>query len=78
MQTYNVHAAKTHLSKLLQRVAEGETIVIAHAGRPVAQLVPMPPSGAPTRLGFLNGTLRIPDDFDSMGADTIESRFRGQ
>ena len=73
-----MHAAKTHLSKLLQRVAEGETIVIAHAGRPVAQLVPMHPAAAPARLGFLHDAIRVPDDFDSIGAEAIESGFRGE
>lgn len=71
-----MHAAKTHLSKLLQRVADGETIVIAHAGRPVAQLVPVRPEAPPTRLGFLNGALSIPDDFDTMAAESISSDFQ--
>ena len=73
-----MHAAKTHLSKLLQRVAEGETILIAHAGHPVAQLAPLPPDATPSRLGFLNGAISIPDDFDSMAAETISSDFRGE
>jgi prevent-host-death family protein len=40
-ETVNIHAAKTHLSKLLERVEQGETIVIARAGKPVAELVPV-------------------------------------
>ena len=40
-ETVNIHAAKTHLSKLLERVEKGETIVIARAGKPVAELVPV-------------------------------------
>jgi prevent-host-death family protein len=40
-ETVNIHAAKTHLSKLLERVERGETIVIARAGKPVAELVPV-------------------------------------
>lgn len=42
-ETVNIHAAKTHLSKLLERVERGETIVIARAGKPVAELVPVKP-----------------------------------
>lgn len=40
-ETVNIHAAKTHLSKLLERVEKGETIVIARAGKPVAELTPL-------------------------------------
>jgi prevent-host-death family protein len=50
----NVHEAKTHLSKLLDRAEAGEEIVIAKAGRPVAKLVPFAPQG-PRRPGLLKG-----------------------
>jgi prevent-host-death family protein len=50
----NVHDAKTHLSKLLDRAEAGEEIVIAKAGRPVAKLVPFTPPG-PRRPGLLEG-----------------------
>ena len=54
-------------------------MVIARAGKPIAKVVPF---GAPTpkkmkRLGFLKGELRVPDDFDRMGAGEIESMFEG-
>lgn len=52
MSTVNVHEAKTHLSRLLERVEHGETIVIARAGRPVAELRPLP------RVDIVWGTLR--------------------
>ncbi|MCW2855688.1 MAG: prevent-host-death protein [Marmoricola sp.] len=51
-ETVNIHAAKTHLSKLLERVEKGETIVIARAGKPVAELTPLKP-----RVDFVFGTL---------------------
>jgi prevent-host-death family protein len=73
----NVHEAKTHLSRLLDRVAGGETITIAKAGKPVARIVPL--DSAPTaerRLGFLRGRFQVPDDFDRMG-DEIADAFRG-
>jgi prevent-host-death family protein len=59
----SVHEAKTHLSRLLRRVENGEEIVISRGGKPVAKLVP----AAPTRrreMGFGRG-LVIPDDFDA-------------
>ena len=51
-RTFNVHEAKTHLSRLLDDVRAGEEIVIAKAGEPYARLVPITPPG-PRRLGFL-------------------------
>jgi prevent-host-death family protein len=53
-ETVNVHAAKTHLSRLLDRVARGEEIIIARAGKPVARLAPLEPVERP--LGFVEGT----------------------
>ena len=80
MTTINVHEAKTHLSKLLDRAADGETIVIAKAGRPVARLMPLEvmASVAERRLGFLQGRIQVPDDFDQLGAEEIAGAFRGE
>jgi len=63
--TYNVHQAKTHLSELLERVADGEDVIIAKAGVPVARLVPVvrPNDGRP--LGTEKGRLVVADDFDA-------------
>ena len=59
----NVHEAKTQLSKLIRRVAAGEAVVIARAGKPVAKLVPIEP--APKRVfGLDRGHFVVPDDFD--------------
>ncbi|MEO0410517.1 MAG: type II toxin-antitoxin system Phd/YefM family antitoxin [Pseudomonadota bacterium] len=75
----NVHEAKTHLSRLLQRVAKGETIILAKSGTPVAKVVPIdaPGPSQQKRLGFLDGAFQIPDDFDTMGADDIDALFHG-
>lgn len=77
LETLNVHQAKTHLSRLLDRVARGGSVVIARAGKPVARLVPLdtPERGKPRRLGFMKGQLRVPDDFDRMGEQEIEALF---
>ncbi len=62
-KTYNVHEAKTNLSRLLQQVADGEEVVIAKDGEPVARLVPVPKQGE-RELGFAKGQVWIADDFD--------------
>ncbi len=72
MSVVNVHEAKTHLSRLLERVAAGEEIVIAKAGRPVARLVPYDENDEPRRLGGWEGRVWIADDFDELPPDLLE------
>ena len=64
--TVNIHAAKTHLSRLIDQVEAGEEIIIARAGRPVARLVAVA-SATGRRRGFgaLKGRVRMGDDFDA-------------
>ena len=76
MKTVNIHEAKTHLSRLLERVADGEEIIIARAGKPVAKLVPLKPK--PRRPGSLKGKIRIHSDFDEPLPDDIAAAFRGE
>ncbi len=64
MPKYNVHEAKTHLSKLLERVAAGEEVIIAKSGVPVARLVPAAPVQERS-LGTEQGRVFIADDFDA-------------
>lgn len=64
MSQVNIHEAKTHLSRLLARVATGEEIVIARAGRPIARLVPIEASGS-RELGQDEGSFQVPEDFDA-------------
>lgn len=67
----NVHEAKTHLSRQLERVAGGEEIVIARAGTPVARLVPVAAEG-PRQLGLDRGRVTIAEDFDApLPADVL-------
>ena len=73
----NIHDAKTHFSRLIDRVAAGETITIARAGRPVAKLTPLDAPVTPKRTGFLEGQASIPDDFDEMDAGAIRALFEG-
>jgi len=77
MLTVNVHEAKTHLSRLLDRVARGEAFIIAKAGKPIAKVVPLdaPEGGQVRRLGFMAGQIAVPDDFDRIGSSEIEQLF---
>lgn len=70
-ESFNVHAAKTQLSALLERVERGEEIVVARAGRPVARLVPFT-SGKARQPGLFRGRLRVPDSFfEPLPADEL-------
>ena len=62
--TVNVHEAKTHFSKLLQRVQSGERIIIAKAGKPVAELGPLPKARARREPGPYRGLVLVGPDFD--------------
>jgi prevent-host-death family protein len=61
----NIHEAKTHLSRLLERVALGEEVVIAKAGRPVAKLVPIKKAKRKRLIGAAKGRFTVPDDIDA-------------
>lgn len=79
MKTINIHEAKTHLSRLVEKAAKGEPFVIAKAGKPMVKVVPLdtPDAGQKKRLGFLVGQIRVPDDFDTMGTEEIQTMFQG-
>lgn len=64
-QAINIHDAKTHLSRLVERAAAGDEIVIAKAGRPMARLVPLEVTPKPKKLGLLRGKLWVAPDFDA-------------
>lgn len=79
MATVNTHEAKTHLSRLLKRVAAGEEIIIARAGRPVARIVPWSEEGRGRELGFVREGLRIAEDFDApLPGAVLRSFFGGE
>ena len=79
MSTVNIHAAKTHLSRLVEEAAAGEEIIIAKAGRPLAKLVPLVPvEGKKRRLGLLAGRVTIPADFDAPLPDHVLDAFEGR
>jgi prevent-host-death family protein len=74
MELLNVHYAKTHLSRLLDRVEAGEEIMLAKNGKPVAKLVPIPP--VERRPGRLKGKLKISADFDAPLPEKIAAALR--
>jgi prevent-host-death family protein len=77
MKTINIHEAKTHLSRLVEQAAAGETFVIAKAGKPlvkVSALSAMADQEA-KRIGFMAGEFSIPEDFDHMAEEEIIDLF---
>ena len=60
----NIHEAKTHLSRLVEDVANGNEVLIAKGGRAMARLVPLGRDDSPRRAGLLKGKLRIAEEFD--------------
>jgi prevent-host-death family protein len=79
MRTINIHEAKTHLSRLVEKAAQGEPFVIAKAGKPIVRVMPLesPDSPIRSRLGFMAGMIEVPDDFDRMGEAEITRLFGG-
>lgn len=79
MRTVNIHEAKTHLSRLVEQAAKGESFVIAKAGKPLVKVTRLdtPATDEVRRLGFMAGEIAVPDDFDRMGGAEIERLFGG-
>lgn len=73
----NIHEAKTHLSKLLERVENGEEVIIARAGKPIAKLVPVTPAKLPRVPGIWKGKIWMSDDFDDEDPE-INAMFEGK
>jgi prevent-host-death family protein len=80
MQTYNIHDAKTQLSKLVDMAAKGESFVIAKAGKPMVKVIALdaPESAQMKRFGFMAGQIKAPSDFNTMGASEIQDVFEGK
>lgn len=75
METVNVHEAKTHLSKLIERVRRGEEIVIAKAGRPMVRLVPVDAKMANRLPGTAKGQVVVAPDFDAPLPADLQQAF---
>jgi prevent-host-death family protein len=74
---FNIHEAKTYLSRIIERVERGEEIVISRAGNPVAKLVPLSPKVHRTGRGSLRGKLVMAQDWDSLEVNEAIARDFG-
>lgn len=77
-ETVNIYKAKTHLSRLVDRAAQGEEIVIAKAGKPRAKLVPFREAASPREPANLLGLTFIAEDFDEALPPELQSAFAGE
>ena len=77
MHTVNIHEAKTHLSQLVEKASKGESFIIARAGKPLVKVTALdsPSTNQIRRFGFLAGEISVPEDFDTMGSEQIETLF---
>jgi len=80
VQIVNIHQAKIPLSKLVEQAANGESFIIAKAGKPLVKVTAIStPVGSMVRcIGFLEGQFKVPDEFDRMGEDEIAAMFEGE
>ena len=80
LKVVNIHQAKTHLSRLVEEAASGESFIIAKAGKPMVKVIRLEaePEKPKRRLGFLKGKFEVPDDFDTMFDKEIEEMFDGE
>jgi prevent-host-death family protein len=76
MQTVNIHQAKTNLSKLIEKTAKGDEVIIAKAGKPIAKLIAYKEELKPRTLGLWKGKVWVSDDFDDEDED-INKLFYG-
>lgn len=75
MQTINIHEAKTHLSRLVEQAARGDSFVIAKAGKPLVKVISVETPTKVRQLGFMAGQFTVPSDFDRLGEQEIEQLF---
>ena len=75
MRQVNIHAAKTHLSKLIDKALQGEPFIIAKAGTPLVKVMALtvPSDKKSRRLGLMIGQLTIPKNFDTVCSQEVEA-----
>jgi prevent-host-death family protein len=78
METVNIHEAKTHLSRLVEKAAKGEAFIIAKAGKPMVKVVPLEEEKPEVRFGALDGMFAVPDDIKAFARKEIEEMFYGK
>jgi prevent-host-death family protein len=80
MQTINIHEAKTHLSRLVEDAAHGNSFIIAKAGKPMVKVVPLADEAVSSnhKTGFMAGEISVPDDFDRIESSALIELFEGK
>jgi prevent-host-death family protein len=78
MATINIYAAKTQLSKLVERAAAGKDVIIARGGKPVARLTRLAAPARKIRFGLLKGKVKIGNDFDAPLPEELIGEFEGR
>jgi prevent-host-death family protein len=80
LKVVNIHEAKTHLSRLVEEAVNGESFIIAKAGKPMVKVIRLDAEAEmpKRRLGFLKGKMTVPDDIKTMFQDEIEEMFYGK
>ena len=71
----NIHEAKTHLSRLLEQVMQGEEVIIAKSGKPVARIVPLGGPAKRRKPGSARGQIKMAEDFDAPLPEDIQRYF---
>lgn len=74
----NIHEAKTHFSKIIQAVLDGEEVIIAKAGHPVVKMSPIEPQKKQIKFGTMKGKIWMSDDFDAPLPEDILNAFEGK
>jgi prevent-host-death family protein len=77
MHVVNIHEAKTHLSRLIERAVAGEEIIIARAGKPVVRMIAYQEATPKRTPGIWNGKVKMSRDFDEL-PESIAAAFRGE
>ncbi len=80
MRTFNIHEAKTHLSRLVDEAVEGHSFIIAKAGKPKVKVIRIDEadSAPKRRLGALKGQMIVAEDYETLFGDEIEKLFDGE
>ncbi len=79
MEIIDIREARIHLSRLVDAAAKGKPFIIAKAGKPLVKVVSLATREeiAKRRIGFMDGQMKVPDDFDEMFREEIEKMFYG-
>ena len=77
MRAVNIHHAKNNLSRLVDEAFNGDSFVIAKAGKPMVLVSPLQPGIPQSRIGFMKGKMTIPDDIKAPWSEEIDTLFLG-